>query len=110
MFLLGVDDSVFIVNEPIVRQLAKMLREIRPDIVITHFPKENDGLTWTHAVAGQVAMLAMRFAATVEPGDSNPPVRCAQTFFYGTGAAHVRRDLWDAQGATITTSLSTSEM
>ena len=98
VFLLGADDSVFIVNEPIVRQLARLLREIRPDIVITHFPKENDGLTWTHAVAGQVAMLAMRFAGTVEPGDSNPPVRIAQTFFYGTGAAPVRRNLWDAQG------------
>lgn len=94
----GADDAVLLVTEPVVRRLARVLRELRPDVVLTHFPKEDDGVTSPHAIAGQIVMYALRLAASVDPGDRNPPHRAAQVFFFGIGAAAVRRGLWDQTG------------
>ncbi len=94
----GADDSVLLVTEESVRRLAKLLRQLKPDIVLTHFPKEGDGLTNAHAVAGQIALHAMALAVSVDPDDSNPPHRVAQTFFFGSGAASIPRSVWDSEG------------
>ena len=94
----GADDAILLVTEQVVRRLARVLREMRPDIVITHFPKESDGMVNPHAVAGQIVMHAIQFAQSVEPGDNSPPHSVAQIFFFGEGAAGVRRNLWHAVG------------
>ncbi|MGE5603888.1 MAG: PIG-L deacetylase family protein, partial [Nitrososphaerales archaeon] len=75
-----------------------MLRQLKPDIVLTHFPREGDPFSNPHAIAGQITMYAIAYAASVDPVDSNPPHRVAQVFFFGTGAAATRRQLWDADG------------
>src|SRR3954452_10016456 len=36
----GADDAVLLVTEEIVRRLARTLRELRPDVILTHFPRE----------------------------------------------------------------------
>ncbi len=36
--IFGADDAILLVTPEIVRQLARLLRELRPDIVLTHFP------------------------------------------------------------------------
>ncbi len=94
----GADDSVLLVTEESVRRLARLLRQLKPDVVMTHFPKEGDGLTNPHAVAGQIALHAIQLANSVDPGDRNPPHRTAQVFFFGTGAASVPRSVWDSEG------------
>ena len=55
-------------------------------------------MTNQHAIGGQIALHAQQLAASVDPGDTNPPHKVAQVFFFGTGAAAVRRDLWSARG------------
>ena len=94
----GADDAVLLVTPETVKRLARVLREKRPDIVLTHFPKEGDGLTNAHAVAGQIVMHAIGFANNVDPGDRNPPHRVAQVFYFGAGAARLRSTLWDSEG------------
>ena len=94
----GADDAVLLATEEVVRRLARELREIRPDVVLTHFPKEEDGITNPHAVAGQIVMLALSLASSVDPGDSNPPHKTAQVFYFGIGAASVRHGLWGQTG------------
>ena len=94
----GGDDSVLLVNEETVKRLAGVLRRIRPDIVLTHYPKEEDALTNPHAIAGQIALHAMRVAGGVDPEDTNPPTAVARTFFFGSGAASLRRSIWDSEG------------
>ncbi len=94
----GADDAVLLVTEGEVRRLARLLRQLRPDIVLTHFPKEGDGLTNAHAIAGQIALHAIQLAQSVDPGDRTPPHRVAQTFFFGTGAAALPRSVWDSEG------------
>ncbi|HIG54791.1 MAG TPA: hypothetical protein EYG11_04230 [Candidatus Latescibacteria bacterium] len=98
LYFFGADDAVLLVTEAIVRRLAKLLRELKPDIVLTHFPKEGDGLSNPHAVCGQIATAAMSLAAAVDPGDSHPPHKVAQVFYFGTGAAAVPNSVWDSEG------------
>ena len=94
----GADDSVLLVTEEAVRRLARQVRELRPDIVLTHFPREGDGMTNAHAVAGQIVLHAMLLAASVDPGDNNPPHRVAQTYFFGSGGASLPSNVWESQG------------
>jgi 4-oxalomesaconate hydratase len=95
---LGLDDGVFRVTDDLIKKVAMLIREMQPDIVLTHFPFEGDGIADPHAVAGQVALHAIQFANMVDPDDRRPPHRIAQAFFWGIGAARVRRNLWDARG------------
>ncbi|MEM7117683.1 MAG: PIG-L deacetylase family protein [Chloroflexota bacterium] len=95
----GADDAVLLVTETAVKRLASLLRQLRPNLVLTHFPKEGDTLTNPHAVAGQIVMYAISLAAAVDPGDRNPPHKVAQVFYFGTGAAAIpRRQVWDSEG------------
>lgn len=94
----GGDDSVPLVTKEEVRRLAQLIRQVRPDIVLTHFPKEGDSFTNAHAIAGQIALHAIALANSVDPGDRQPPHRVAQVFFFGTGAAAVPNKVWDAAG------------
>ncbi len=95
---MGVDDGILLVERDIISRLARLLRQLRPDIVLTHFPFEGDGHVRAHAVAGQIVLHALQHAGSVDPGDSHPPNRTAQVFFFGMGAARVRDGLWDARG------------
>lgn len=95
---MGEDDAILLVERDIIRRLASRLRQIRPDIVLTHFPFESDGQVAAHAVAGQIVLHAIQYAASVDPGDRQPPTRVAQVFFFGHNAATVRAGLWDSRG------------
>ncbi|MCX6030379.1 MAG: PIG-L family deacetylase [Chloroflexi bacterium] len=97
VYFFGEDDAVLLMTEGTVRRLAAMIRQIKPDIVLTHFPREGDAFSSSHAIAGQITMYAINHAASVDPADKNPPHRVAQVFFFGT-AAGIRRHLWDAEG------------
>ena len=94
---MGVDGSVLVVDPAIIRQMASLIRELRPDVILTHFPFEHGGLG-DHAVTGQMVVRAVDYAAGVDPGDRHPPQRVEQLFFFGQGGAHVRNGLWDAAG------------
>jgi 4-oxalomesaconate hydratase len=94
---LGADDAVLLVNEPMIHQIARLIRQLRPDVLITHFPFEDAGLG-AHAVTGQMVVQALSAAAGVAPGDKRPPHNVAQVFFFGIGAAAVRTHLWSSRG------------
>ena len=98
VYFFGADDAVLLVTEEAVRRLARLLREVRPNIILTHFPKEDNGLTNPHAIAGQIALHAMALAGSVDPGDRNPPHKVAQVFFFGCGGAALPRNVWNAAG------------
>lgn len=97
LYFLGLDDAVLLVTDAAVRRLARLLREVRPHVVLTHFPYEGNGIN-AHATAGQIVLQAMGLAGSVDPGDTNPPHKTAQVFFFGTGAAKLPSDVWGARG------------
>jgi len=80
---LGGDDYIRLVNEKTIRDIARLIREIRPEILIAHYPFDNGGYADQHAIAGQCALQASWVANTVDPGDPNPQHRIAQVFFFG---------------------------
>lgn len=94
---LGMDDAVLLVTEPAVRNVARLIRKLRPDVVITHYPKENGGYG-PHAAAGEIVMRAIELAAAPDPPDRSAPHNVAQIFFYGAGAAAVRSGIWSSEG------------
>lgn len=98
IYFFDADDSVLLVTEETVRRLARLLRELQPDIILTHFPREGDGKTNAHATAGQIVMHAIQLANSVDPGDRNPPHRVAQVFYFGGGGAGIPRQVWDSEG------------
>jgi len=98
VYFLGIDDAVLQIDDDHVRRLARLIRDEKPDIILTHFPRERDVFSNPHAIAGQIVLHAIHFAAWVDPGDRNPPHKVAQAFFFGIGAAHVRRNVWDSEG------------
>ncbi len=93
LYFFGADDTVLLVTEKIVRRLARLLRELKPDIVLTHFPKEGDGLTNAHAVCGQITTHEISLGDLVDPGDSHSPHKVAQVYYFGTGAAAIPRSV-----------------
>ena len=98
LYFFGADDAVLMVTDEIVRRLARLLRELRPDVILTHFPKEREYLTSPHAITGQITLRAISLANSVDPGDRRPPHRIAQVFFFGIGAAGVRTSVWQSEG------------
>jgi LmbE family N-acetylglucosaminyl deacetylase len=95
---IGADDLVLLVNESMIRQLATFIRELRPDVILTHYPYEEAGLGTAHAITGQMVVHALSLAAGVDPGDTNPPHKVAQVFFFGQGSNGPRTHLWSSQG------------
>ena len=75
VYFLGADDGILLVERDLIRRLASLLRQIRPDIILTHYPFEGDGQVRAHAVGGQIVMHAIQFAGSVDPGDRTPPHR-----------------------------------
>ena len=94
----GADDAILLIKEEPIRRLASIIRQLKPDVVITHYPKEGDEFVRSHAIAGQIVLHAIQYAGSVDPGDRNPAHRVAQVFFFGIGAAPIRSTLWDSQG------------
>ena len=92
------DDAILLASTEHIRRLARLIRKMRPDMVLTHFPREGDAFCSPHPITGQITLHAIQFAGSVDPGDRNPPHSVAQVFFFGSSAARCRGDVWDAEG------------
>lgn len=98
VYFFGADDAVLLPNVENVTQLARLVRKLKPDIVITHFPKEDGDVGSAHATAGHITMLAINLASGVDVGDENPPHKVAQVYYFGDGAAGVRHNVFKSEG------------
>jgi LmbE family N-acetylglucosaminyl deacetylase len=78
---LNYEDSVLMLREDLIQEIARVIRETKPHIVITHYPFDNAGIADHHAVTGQLVLNGVSAAGSVWPGDPNPPHRVAQIFF-----------------------------
>jgi len=87
------DDSVLTLKEEIMQRIAKVIREVQPHIVITHYPLENAGIASHHAITGQLVLNALGSAANVWPEDPNPPWRVPEVYFKAIHTALARPDV-----------------
>jgi len=79
------EDDILLVNEEMIRAVANMVREEKPDIIITHHPLQEGGLLTTHPIVGQIVMLGVEAAeARWTQDETLPPHAASQVFFIGT--------------------------
>lgn len=75
------DDHMLLVKEEHITTLAKIIRQVRPDVIITHSPYEQHGITTAHRVCCDLTMLARSVAGGLMEGDDSPPHRVGEVFF-----------------------------
>ncbi len=78
---LSYDDKILIVNEAMITAVAKVIREVKPHIIITHFPLENGGVGSHHGNTGKIVMEALTFAGGIDFDNPAPGWRVPQIFF-----------------------------
>jgi LmbE family N-acetylglucosaminyl deacetylase len=74
-------DKYLLVTEAMVENVARIIREVRPDIIVTHYPLENAGIASHHGVTGQIVLHAAGYAGMVDYEDKNLSHRVAQIYF-----------------------------
>ncbi len=77
----GYDDEVLTVREELILRMAMLIREVRPDVIVTHDPQELGAYGVHHASTAQLVLAAISAAGGVGVGDQNKPHRVAQVFF-----------------------------
>lgn len=78
---LNYDDEILTLNAEIISKTSKLIREVHPNILITHWPYQYGGIDNHHAVTGKIALAAKTAASSVNFEDRQPAARIAQTFF-----------------------------
>lgn len=66
------EDHILSFNPELVLKLAKIIREVRPDVVITHSPFENAGLTGAHRICCDITYQACSASAGMLDGEGKP--------------------------------------
>jgi len=97
VYFFGADDAVLLPNEATVRRLASLIRELRPHVILTHHPYEMGEFWFAHSTTGQIVLLAMELAQSVDPGDKNRAHKVTQVYFWGQGATGLPRTSLDTQ-------------
>jgi 4-oxalomesaconate hydratase len=75
------DDKFLMVTEELINALAKVIREVKPDLLITHWPKENGNTMAHHGNTAKIAIAAAALAGTVDFEDPNPAWRITDIAF-----------------------------
>jgi len=78
---LNYDDIVLLENPQMVAAVAKVIRDVRPNVVITHHPRINGAVGSHHGETGKIVLNAVHCAGTFDPDDPSPAWRTAQVFY-----------------------------
>lgn len=78
---LGYDDEIVLPKEEIIRDIADVIGEIRPDIIITHWPEDTVA---AHGNATKMTFLAMEAASGIRADRPYAPHSPKQVFFHAT--------------------------
>ena len=79
------EDDILLVKEETILEVAQLIRQEKPDLLITHHPLQDGGLLTTHPIVGQIVMLGWEAAGARWTRDETvPPHQVSQVFFVGT--------------------------
>ena len=76
---LGHDDDIVLPREEIIDEIADVIGDVRPDIIITHWPYDTVA---AHANATRMTLLAMDAASCIRPTKPYGPHGVKQVFFH----------------------------
>ena len=78
---LRLDDDLLLVNETHVRSVAKVIRDVRPHVLITHSPYEMAGIQGAHRACCEITLLARSMASGLMRDENSSPHRVGEVFF-----------------------------
>ncbi len=79
------EDDILLIKEETIKKVADLIRELKPDVLITHHPMQDGGLLTTHPIVGQIALLGYEAAGARWTRDEKvPPHQIKQVFFIGS--------------------------
>jgi len=79
------EDDILLVREPIIRKVSRLIRQEKPDILMTHHPMAEGGLIGTHPIVGQITLLALETCGRWVRDEDLPPHHMSQVFYIGGG-------------------------
>ena len=79
------DDKLLLVTPELIDAVAKVIRDVKPELVITHFPMSNGNTMDHHGNAAKITIAATHLAGTVDFEDSNLAWRVADIAFMLNG-------------------------
>jgi len=65
------DDKILLITPELIDAVARVIREVKPHLVITHYPKSNGNTIDHHGNAAKITIAACGMAGTVDFEDSN---------------------------------------
>jgi len=83
--VMDVEDDVLIVREDLIRRVGELIRDEKPDILITQNPLQDGGFWGTHPIVGQIVMLGVECAARWIVEEDKKPHVPSQIFLLGGG-------------------------
>jgi LmbE family N-acetylglucosaminyl deacetylase len=78
---LSYDDKMLQVTMPMIDATAKVIRDVRPDLIITHYPQTCGNVTNHHGNAAKIALDGAALSGVVDFDDPNPSWRVPQFAF-----------------------------
>jgi LmbE family N-acetylglucosaminyl deacetylase len=75
------DDKLLLVTGELIDAVAKLIREVKPHLIITHYPKSSGNTIDHHGNAAKIAIAAAMLAGTVDFEDPNPAWRIVDFAF-----------------------------
>ena len=78
---LSYDDKMLQVTMPMIDATAKVIRDVRPDLIITHYPQTCGNVTNHHGNAAKIALDGAALSGVVDFDDPNPAWRVPQFAF-----------------------------
>ncbi len=75
------DDEILRVTPSMVSKLAMLIREVQPDLVITHWPYQENSFANHHAVTGQLTLAAIAAAHGINFEQGTPSWNVAQVAY-----------------------------
>ena len=87
------EDDIMMVTNELVSQIDEIIREVTPDIVITHHPQDS---VQTHSECSRAVLKAFESAQGIRRGTELKPHNVAQLFFMGIPVAGTSYTVLDA--------------
>lgn len=78
---LKLDDDLLLVKEEHVRAVARVIRDVRPHVLITHSPFEMAGISVAHRACCEITLLAKGMANGLMHGETSQPHHVPEVFF-----------------------------
>lgn len=78
---LNCDDEILTLSSEMISKLASTIREVQPDLVIAHWPYQEDTFSNHHAVTGQITLAAVTAARSVNFNEKHNAAHICQVAF-----------------------------